>query len=80
MVLLTSGVDERPYTLAWPQGTVIFLVGCAGEHASGKKAAVARGLAVPEGCLLRRVTADLEVCAPSCSQVPRCVLFGRAEP
>lgn len=61
VVLLTSGADERPFKLAWPPGTLIFLVGCAEEHAAAREAAKAGRLAVPEGCLLRRVPADLKV-------------------
>ena len=61
VVLLTSGLDMRPFELAWPPGTVIFLLGCADDHAAAKKAAEAAHLAVPQGCLLRRVTADLKV-------------------
>lgn len=60
VVLLTSGLDLRPFQLAWPSGTIIFLVGSAGDHATSR-AAGAAGLKVPDGCLLRRVAADLKV-------------------
>ena len=61
VVLMTSGTDQRPFRLPWPASTVIYLLDDSQAHAQGKAAAAEQQLRVPEGCLLRRVIAHIEV-------------------
>lgn len=65
VVLVGCGLDTRPFRLPWPSGTVVFLLAPADVHAAAAVALPARP-PMPRGCLLRRVSVDIQVCCPIC--------------
>ncbi len=65
VVLVGCGLDTRPFRLPWPSGTVVFLLAPADVHAAAAAVLPARP-PMPRGCLLRRVSVDIQVCWPIC--------------
>ena len=59
VLLLSPGLDTRPFRLPWPPGVVLFEAAPADCLAVSAAACKAAGLAAPRGCLLVRVLADL---------------------
>lgn len=66
IVLVGSGYDTRPFRLPWPTGTVLYLVASPESHEMAEALLSVHGsdCKVPEGCLLRRVNANLRAGAP----------------
>lgn len=54
-------MDTRPFRLPWPEGTVLYMVAPPEVHEVAEAVLAQQGAAVPRGCLLRRVRADLQV-------------------
>ncbi|KAG0584646.1 hypothetical protein KC19_3G225500 [Ceratodon purpureus] len=59
VVLLTDGMDTRPYRLPWPSATTVFDVSPSATHNVAVERLEAVGARIRRGCMLRHVSVEL---------------------